>query len=106
MIRVEQTLEAGSENWTEHVEREIDACREKDLPTPAEREDCIKPTQIADASVAIAVVAATTALRAYWIGVSIGEDPKALRKHMLDLADAVDDLPVEAFGGLRKMLRR
>jgi hypothetical protein len=103
MVQVEHTLDAGSEAWSEVVDLEVEKCRAKNLATEPEREACIAPTNLADEVVAVALTAAVVGLRAYWIGVAIGETPKELQKHVAEVIDAIDDLPLEHFGGLRKL---
>lgn len=98
----ERTLEAASDAWSEHVTEAVEECRSQQLETEAERAACIEPVRKVDEDiVAPLVVAAVAALRAYWLGVSVGESPAELAKHMADFSEAVSGLPVEYFGGLR-----
>lgn len=103
MVRVEHTLVAGSEAWDEHVDTEIEKCRAQQLPAEEERKACIEPTSKVDEAVAIAVTAAVAGIRAYWIGVAIGQSPKELKRHAFNVVSAISTLPVEHFGGLRKL---
>ncbi len=106
MVKAEHVLTAGAEHWDEKVAQEIDNCRAFDLETEAERRACIEP--IADADELIvgpALVAAVMALRSYWAGVAIDESPEDLKQHVEELHRAIQDLPVEDFGGLRKMFK-
>lgn len=105
MVRVERVLEAGSDSWDSYTDAKLEDCRAMNLPTETERRDCIRPTQEADEAVGKAMTAAVAALRAYWVGVAVGESPRELAVHWANLVDAVDDLPVEQFGGLRKLVK-
>lgn len=106
MVKAERVLEAGSSQWDSQVDKKIEECRAKDLPTPEARAECVGETKkINDEIVEPAVTAAVAALRAYWIGVAVGEDPKELRRHIDNFIDAIDDLPPETFGGLLRLVR-
>jgi len=99
-IRAERALGAGFIAWDMIVDSAIAKC-EVD-PDPAE---CIEPIAVANDGVEVAVVAAVAALRAYWIGVAAGADPKDLQHHLTAFYEAVSTLPPEAFAGLLRGAR-
>lgn len=102
MVTSELVLTAGSDAWDEHTDQVIEKCR--GLATSEQRAECVEPEYTIDKEiVAPSVVTAVAALRAYWLGVSIGEDPKDLAKHVSDFISATSDLPLSHFGGLKKL---
>ena len=105
VVGVERALEAGSEAWDDYVDERLAECEAKGLATEAERAACIEPTRKADEAVASGLTAAVAALRAYWIGIAVGQEPDEIAGHFEDIVDAVDDLPVEHFGGVLRGLR-
>lgn len=101
-LAAERALDAGSLAWDQHVDAVIEDCREQDLPTKDERAACVGDVARLDEDVvAPAVTAGVLALRAYWLGVAVGEDRGELARHLADFAAAVAGLPAEFFGGLR-----
>lgn len=105
-VRTEHALEAGSDAWDAHTKGVIEYCRARNLDTRDERLACVDETYALDKDIVRpAMSAAVLALRAYWVGVAVGESPKELRLHLRNVAEAVKDLPPEFFGGLKKIVR-
>lgn len=103
-VRAERVLEAGNGAWDEHIDRVIDDCRAKQLPTPAERAECVKRENDIDKKIVDpAVRSAVAALRAFWIASAAGASPQDLKKHLAEFQDAVKDLPPEFFAGVKKL---
>ena len=104
-VRAERVAEAGSMAWDEQVDQAIDVCREKDLPTPRRRAECVQTIHEANDKVVDPAVRTVVALlRTYWISAAAGASPKELRKHLAGIKDAAKDLPPEFFAGLQKLL--
>jgi len=94
-ILAERMLAEGSDAWGEHVDDVILGCRERALPTPAERAACVEPTRTIDATiVAPAIIAAVVALRAYWAA----EDDDGRSRALARFARAVATLPADYWG--------
>lgn len=104
MLKSERVLDAGSDAWNAHTAQVIQDCKDKDLATDKLREECVEPEYTINKKIVEpSVITAVAAMRAYWLGVSIGKDPKDLAKHVSDFISATSDLPLSHFGGLRKL---
>ena len=97
-VQAEHVLTALSEDWGERLDAEIERCEVH--PPGIARDECIAPAEHVDRVVAASEAAAVAALRAFWLGVAIGEDPRDLASHLAQLQAAVAGFPVDAMRSL------
>lgn len=95
VVRAEKILDAQTHAWDQQFNLIYDACESAHPDRGPERDACVADADRIDRVVGQVTVAAVAALRAFWIGVSIGEDPAALRQHVADIASAVAGFPIE-----------
>lgn len=103
MVRAEHVLGASQKLWSEHVDEEVEKCRAKNLPTPEEREQCIKPVADAQDEVESKVDDAVEALQEYWEAEAT-ENKRARTLAITKFVTAVAGLPKEYFGGATKQI--
>ena len=99
VVRAEKILDAQTHAWDQQFDRIYDACESAHPDRGPERDACVVEADRIDRVVGQVTAAAVAALRAFWIGVSIGEDPAALRQHVADIASAVAGFPISSDSG-------
>lgn len=97
-VRGEHVLTALSSDWERQLDDEIERCSVH--PPGIGRDECIATAEHVDRVVGASETAAVAALRAFWLGVAIGADPRDLAKHLADLQAAVAGFPVDAMRSL------
>lgn len=97
-VRAENVITALSSDWDERLDAEIERCAVH--PPGIARDECIAPAEHVDRTIAASEAAAVAALRAFWLGVAIGEDPRDLARHLAELQAAVAGFPVDAMRSL------
>ena len=103
-VRAEKVLDASAAEWDRRFGEAYDACEAAHPDKGPERDACVAEVDKVDDAVGAVVTAAVAASRAFWLGMSIGEDPADLRRHVADLVTAVAGFPLEAIsqaGGAR-----
>lgn len=94
-VAAEHTLTALSEDWGERLDAQIAECDRHFPDAGPMRDGCIEPAVAIDDAVALTEAAAVAALRAFWLGVGIGEDPADLARHLNELRRAVASFPLD-----------
>ena len=107
MVFVEHGLEAGNAAWDTHAEEVLSGCKAEadargDDDTEAQRKECVGDTQKQDKAIGASIIAAVAALRVFWAAYAAKQDKKNLKAAALDVFNAVANLPVDYFGGLRR----
>lgn len=104
MIAVERAVEAGSALLDAAIDTQIDVCESRKLATESERASCVDAIARLNDAAEPALLAAVSALRAYWISRASADEP-GINQARASLQAAIDALPAEYFAGLRELAR-